>query len=249
MKYLGGKNKIKRYIYPIIQNMYDEGNYKCYIEPFCGSIAIAESVISKNKILSDSHTQLIAMWKALYSGWIPPTEVNEADYYGMKLYPQDYPDYLLGFIGFNCAFAGKYFGTFARDNGKFRNYCREGHNTVLRAINFVKENTENLAFFNCDYTRYEKSKYNNCFFYLDPPYYGVSGYKEQKFNYNYFVNEFLPKVYNKNNTILISEYKQNINLFPNSKILWEKEVLLSLKNGKDLKSPVYKTEILLEYKP
>lgn len=36
MVYLGSKNKIAKYIVPILQNIIDKNKYELYIEPFVG---------------------------------------------------------------------------------------------------------------------------------------------------------------------------------------------------------------------
>ena len=112
MKYLGSKNRIAKHILPIILKDRKEGQW--YVEPFCGGCNSLDKVTG-NRIGNDSNEYLIAMFKALGNGWVPPEEVTE-DLYGMvKSCPDGYNPWLVGFVGFAMSFGGKWLGGYRRD--------------------------------------------------------------------------------------------------------------------------------------
>lgn len=57
MKYVGSKNRIAKYIAPIIQSKIDELGYKCngYFEPFVGGANIIDKVRCPYKYGYDSN--------------------------------------------------------------------------------------------------------------------------------------------------------------------------------------------------
>jgi len=136
IRYFGGKSKIAGQISEYINNLrsssvcsISEENKRLqnisqisltthththYVEPFCGSCNVASKVNIENKILNDKNPYLIAMFRALQDGWIPPEIVTEWDYYVAKE-DQDIDPHIAGFVGFACSFAGKFWGGYARD--------------------------------------------------------------------------------------------------------------------------------------
>lgn len=63
MVYQGSKNKIAKYIVPIIQKYIEDNNITIYIEPFCGGVNIIDKIKCKNRIASDYNEDLIALLK------------------------------------------------------------------------------------------------------------------------------------------------------------------------------------------
>ena len=176
-----------------------------YVEPFCGSVNVASKINIKNKILNDKNPYLIAMFKKLQEGWIPPTIVTEEDYANVKK-NQDEEPHVAGFVGFACSFAGKYWGGYARDSkgGGEGNYALRGHNSILKKM----EGLQN-AQFTCE--DFKDLDYENCLIYCDPPYKGTTPYYKKilgEFPYDDFI-EWV-KSQSKKNTVLVSEYKHNV---------------------------------------
>ena len=143
MRYLGGKMRQGKHIAQIIAPYL---NNKVYIEPFCGAMGSAMAVINycvknniklKQVILSDIHLPLINMWKAvLYENWIPPSVFTEEQYNAVKKIKNP-DDPLTAFAGFGCAFAGKYFGTYARDKKKIANFAFGAKNLIRKKNEIV----------------------------------------------------------------------------------------------------------------
>jgi DNA adenine methylase len=200
MKYLGGKFHCRKRIAPFIRRFHNKG--QTYIEPFLGAAWIMGELadLEGPRIGSDLHEHLIAMWQALQAGWIPPENCSEKEYCLLKAQMKagKGSKALQGFIGFNCAFGGKWFSTYARDKRSIRQYCAASKISVLKQI----QNLKNVQFIHRDY---REIKPLNSLVYCDPPYAGVAGYSVGKFDSVEFW-ETMEK-WAKNNTIIVSEYK------------------------------------------
>ena len=175
------------------------------MEPFCGSCNVASKVHIKNKILNDKNPYLIAMFKALQNGWIPPTKVSEEEYQLAKK-NQDIEPHIAGFVGFACSFAGKFWGGYARDSkgGGVGNYALRGYNSILKKMETLMD-----AEFTCK--DFSELSYDNCIIYCDPPYKNTTPYYKKilgEFPYDKFIEWTNEK--SKNNIVLISEYKHNV---------------------------------------
>ena len=107
MKYQGSKNKIAKYILPIILKDRTEGQY--YVEPFMGGGNMIDKVEGL-RIGNDLNYHLIEMWRALQNGWLPPDNVSEDEYKYFKK-AQDIEDpALVAFVGTQSTFGSKWFG-------------------------------------------------------------------------------------------------------------------------------------------
>jgi len=173
MKYLGSKNRIAKHILPIILKDRKEGQF--YVEPFCGGCNSLDKVTG-NRVGNDSNEYLIAMFKALGSGWIPPEVVTE-DLYGMvKSCPDGYNPWLVGFVGFCCSFGSKWFGGYARgknSKGEPRNYASESKRYLLRQAPLL----DGVIFHSGSYDSFPIP--SNSIIYCDPPYAGTTGYRDE----------------------------------------------------------------------
>ena len=202
MQYFGGKQRISGYISEVINSTHTHTHY---VEPFCGSCNVATKVNIKNKILNDKNPYLIAMFKALQQGWLPPKNVSVEDYYIAKE-NQDKEPHTAGFVGFACSFAGKFWGGYARDSkgSETGNYALRGYNSILK-----KMKTLTNAEFTC--RDFMELDYENCIIYCDPPYKNTTPYYKKilgEFPYDRFV-EWV-QTQSKKNVVLVSEYKHNV---------------------------------------
>ena len=80
MIYVGGKNRIGKDIALKMKELIDKNTISGYIEPFCGSLGVMKHMVDyhDNLIASDSHCDLIAMWKGIKNGtFVPPKTVSE----------------------------------------------------------------------------------------------------------------------------------------------------------------------------
>lgn len=205
MQYFGGKSRISKQVAKYINT---HTHVDQYVEPFCGACNVATKVNIKKKVLNDKHPYLIAMWKALQNGWIPPTKIEADEYYYMKSNRSEFPMELCGFVGFACAFGGVWNAGYARDkkgDGDFNNpYARIGYNSVLKKIEKIRD----AEFLNTDF--YSLNFYNSLI-YCDPPYKNTSPYNKKllgEFPYDKFIDWV--KIQSKKNIVLVSEYKHNL---------------------------------------
>ena len=67
MKYMGSKQRLAKYIAPIINQLIKEYNINTYIKPFVGGANMIEHIKCENKIGSDNNKYLISMWNDLQS--------------------------------------------------------------------------------------------------------------------------------------------------------------------------------------
>lgn len=215
MKYMGGKSKLAKYLLPIILKDRKEGQW--YVEPFVGGCNMIDKVDGP-RIGNDIHKELIAMFIALQNGWIPPDEVSEEMYKDCR--NRKYEDHIVGFVGFACSYAAKWFGGYARgktNKGEPRNYASEGKRHLLKQ----KPCIDGVQFFNKQY--WELDIPPNSLIYCDPPYHGTTKYCIGQFDHERFWDWCL-KMGKDGHTVYISEYSM-----PSSfKCVWHKEVFNSL---------------------
>lgn len=208
-----------KYLVPIIQKYIDDNNIKTYIEPMCGSCSIIEKIKCDERIASDVNDELIALLQYVKSDpllSIAPEDCTFEHYAEVredrKLSTGKYSKEYIALIGFSASFGGRYWsGGFGRDKTGKRNIYKE-------RIKNLKEDSEllhNIDIRCCDYKSY--SDYQNCLFYIDPPYRGCKQYDKQSINYNEFY-DFLRKL-SENNIVLVSEY----NMPDDFKCIWQKE--------------------------
>ena len=158
------------------------------------------------------------MWQALQDGWQPPDIVSESEYMSMKDFPGMYPKHLVGFVGYACSYAAKWFGGYARTSStgaSTRNYCAETKRSVLRQVPQIRN-----VFFRC--LPYSILNTQNSVIYCDPPYAGTTKYATGHFDHNIFWEWC--RVQSKKNTVLVSEY----NAPEDFKSIWKSTIISSL---------------------
>jgi DNA adenine methylase len=210
MRYLGGKSRIAVPIVKFLESM-RKPNQK-YVEPFVGAAWII-SLMSGVREAYDKHPYLIAMWKALQDGWVPPKTLTKEQYYEIKEHGTDQEK---GFVGFGCSFAGKWFGGFATEPK--RDYCLNAHNSVMKKLKTLQD----VKFEAADYRNLYM---NDCLIYCDPPYQGTTGYG--------LIGDFdtcefweIMRKWSINNTVVISEYSAPDDF----KCVWQQEVKTDMRN-------------------
>jgi DNA adenine methylase len=214
MKYMGSKNRISKHIIPIILKDRKEG--QLYIEPFCGGCNSLDKV-SNPRIGNDSNKYLIALLKELQIQ-IPfnPPHIGEKEYRDIQKNKGDYPEWVVGYAGFNLSFAAKFFGGYRRDKAGVRNYENEARQNLLAQQKLLA----GIEFYCGSYL--DLIIPSGSIVYCDPPYKGTTQYKE-KFDHSIFY-EWLQKT-SKENSVFVSEYSLPSNF---SEIVWEKEVSSNL---------------------
>ena len=216
MKFMGSKARYAKEILPII--LKDRVPNQWYVEPFVGGGNIIDKAIGP-RIGGDVNQYIIAMFKAVQSGWIPPDSISELEYNDIKTRPKQYSQYLVGFVAIGCSYSGKWWGGYARGNtsdGRPRNYCLESKNNLLAQCNGLID----IDFRHSSYDQLFIP--SNSIIYCDPPYRGTTGYKI-KFNHDTFWSWCDDKI-SEGHKIFVSEYIAP----PHWKCVWSKEVFNSL---------------------
>ena len=199
VRYIGSKLRHAKWIMPII--LKDHKPDTIYIEPFVGGGNMI-SQISPNvgrRIGYDTNQQHIGLLKAIRDGWEPPSILSEDEYKDIKNNKEDYPDYLVGFVGFSCSYAGKFFGGYAR-NAIGTNYADQQRKSLLRQAIGLK---------GCEF---HVSDYRNiaipggCTVYCDPPYQNTIKYSNGEFSHEEFYQWCLEHA--NNARIFVSEYSK-----------------------------------------
>lgn len=220
MVYQGSKNKLAKWIAPIIQEYIEKNQVDTYIELFVGGANMIDKIKCKRKIGCDINEDLIALLKYAQADEkisIAPNECTYEHYIDVRnnqntgKYSKEY----VSLIGYMASYGGKYFnGGYGRDSKGGRSIYNE------RLKNFRKQapNLKGIEFYCGDYNDFKIERFKNCVIYLDPPYRATTQYSKQKINYEKFY-DFCEKMAEKN-IVLISEFEM-----PDDKFIsiWEHE--------------------------
>jgi DNA adenine methylase len=181
---MGGKQRIVKEILPIILKNRKPAQY--YVEPFVGGFNVIDKVDGP-RIANDIHYYLIELYKAVQRGWVPPTRVSRDEYYSIKYNKDKYDPWLVGFVGFGCSFAARWFEGYARKikGDDSSGFIKSGES--CRSILKQYEGIQGVEIFNMDYT--ELLIPENSIIYCDPPYQGLKRYSGvSNFDHNTFWN-------------------------------------------------------------
>lgn len=199
MKYMGSKNRYYKYILPIILENRLENQY--YVEPFVGGFNIIQHV-KGNRVANDSNKYLIALFKAIQEGWIPPDYISEEEYKQIRQNKKDYSDHIVGFVGFGCSYSGKFFGGYARgkdSKGQDRNYCLESKKNILKQASNIKD----ILIYNKNYDDFPIPP--NSIIYCDPPYENTTKYINT-IDYKQYWN-WIRSLKEQGHVVFVSEYE------------------------------------------
>ena len=214
MQYMGGKVRISKYLVPVLQERLKDKD--TFVDLFCGSCNIVSAIKAPNRIANDLHKELIALHKAVQSGWVPPSVVTEEEYKQAK----EQEDHLKAFIGFGCSFSGKYFGGYAR-NKRGDNYAKQNSNSLIRKHTTMKD----VKF--CNYFYADVVLPDNSLVYCDIPYKGTTEYSTTSFLHEEFYF-WCKDMKDKGHDIIVSEYLCNV---PKGwEVVWKHESKKDMRN-------------------
>ncbi len=221
MKYMGSKARFAKEILPIILDGRKPNQW--YVEPFCGGCNTIDKV-DGNRLANDINPYLIEMWLSLIQGWEPP-EITKGHYRQIKNNKSNFPQSLVGWVGFNCSYSGKYFGGFAGKTktkiNTIRDYQAEATRNTLKQV----ENLKSVIFTNDEYWSVKIP--GDSIIYCDPPYQHTTKYSNE-FDHKKFFN-WVRGMANLGHSIFVSEY----NAPDDFECVWSKEAKSSLSaNGK-----------------
>ena len=231
MKYMGSKNRISKYIIPIILEKHKKENI--FVDIFCGGCNLIDKINVDKRLANDKNKFLISMWNGLMENLDRPREISKDLYtrarneYNKNI-NDEFSDFLIGWIGWMGSYNGRFF------DGGYSGHCvgKTKRDYISEQIKNTEKQIEKLKgvkFISKDYKDIKlKSKAT---IYCDPPYKGTKKYSTSKnFNHDEFW-EWCRYMSIKGHDIFISEY----NAPRDFKCLWEKEITNSLNNKKTYK--------------
>jgi len=197
MKYMGSKRRVWPLLAPIILKNRKKDQW--YIEPFCGGCNSIDKVPGGKRIANDLNYYVVEMFKRLvYSNWLPPSEITEAEYKAIRDNKSAYDSALVGFVGICCSFGAKWFRGYARC-AEQSNYALCGQKNLLKQKPFL----DGVIFQSMEYQNLTIP--DGSIVYCDPPYTGTTNYgKRLTFNAEYFW-QWVRKI-SQNNFVFVSEY-------------------------------------------
>lgn len=221
MRYMGSKAKIAKDILPIM--LKDIGD-RTFVDLFTGGGNLLQFVEAKNIIANDINPYTIAFLKRLKdegADWLPKNnkEFTEQHYKYVKNNKDKFLKSVLGHVGYNLSFGGKWFGGWCRgkdSKGKCRDYVAEQYLSSVKQYNNIKD--KNIVFSNKSYEDVEIPK--KSIIYCDIPYKNTTKYSAIKqFDYDKFYN-YCKRMKEAGHTIYISEYSMPEDFT----LIWQKEV-------------------------
>jgi DNA adenine methylase len=217
LKYNGGKSLYTDGIVRTIGELMPPGGI--FWSPFCGSCKVEARVRDCRRYCSDLDSNIVRLLTAVQKGWQPPAPIDENTYnYWKKRKERKHP--MVGFVGYGCSFAGKFFGGFARAEG---NIAAKARSTLLKQKPFLS----GVEFKVRDYRKGCWSDVPPDVIYCDPPYEGTTtvGSKRGKFDSEEFWQWCQEQ--SKRSIVLVSEYSCPV---PEARCLWSKTLMKKLKS-------------------
>jgi site-specific DNA-adenine methylase len=222
---MGSKNRISKYIVPIIQKYIDDSGYEKYYEPFCGGANVIDKISCKQRYGSDIHKYLIALLKKAADGTSDfPLHISEEEYKLVRDNKDDYEDWYVGLVGFCATFSGKWFNGYARGFKDDGVTLRDVPNETIRNIIKQAPNLKDIQFSCCDFRAITDIK--ESVIYCDIPYKNTTKYAVAAFPYNEFYDWC--RAMSKNNIVIVSEYSMPEDF----ECIWQKTVKTSVDSNK-----------------
>ena len=145
--------------------------------------------------------------------------IGEIEYKNIQQNKDNYPDWLVGYVGFQLSFGAKFFGGYRRDKVGVRDYENEAQQNLKAQQPKIKD--IKLCCGSYDEVELEP----NSIIYADIPYKDSTKYTTSKgFDYDKFYNWCIEK-HKEGHKVFISEY-----WLPEDKFecVWQKEIVSSL---------------------
>ena len=215
MKYMWSKNRIAKYLLPII--LKDRKPNQWYVEPFVWGANMIDKV-EGNRIWSDNNVELIGFLQAVQR-WEKFEKISKEKYIDIKNNPDEYTLEEQWYAWICASYSGKWFWWYAWIT-KTKDWIRDYQEEAIKNINKQSENLKGIQFAAYHYTKIQLLY--KSIIYCDPPYEWTTSYKNE-FNHTEFWDWCREKK-EEWHTIFISEY----NAPDDFKCVWEKEVKSSL---------------------
>lgn len=215
---MGSKNRIAKFILPIMLAEAEKQGLKTWVEPFVGGANTIDKVPSNYKRIGyDLNPHTIAALIAIRD--IPdklPESVSEQEY---KSYKGTEPNPVTSWVRYCASFGGKFENGYARESGSdettFVGYGRR--NAQKQSPNLQGVELLNQSY---DSTVFQEIVYEHpSLIYCDPPYQGTTGYKTGAFDHDKFFDWCRQKKV-EGHTVFVSEY----NAPDDFEVVWQGEV-------------------------
>ena len=232
MKYMGSKNRIAKYILPIMLTGRKPDQY--WVEPFVGGANMIDKVTG-NRIGADLNEYVIALLKKMSKEEFSAPMINKDTYKMIKNDKEQFEKWVVGYAGTQLSFGSTWFGSYRRDNKGIRNYCLEAQNNVNKQAGSLKS----VIFTSCSYQDLVIPP--NSIIYCDPPYdtEATKGKYKDSFEHKDFWQWCRDKEV-EGHKVFISEY----NAPKDFKCIYQKEITQRMNNNADTKKGI---ERLFEY--
>ena len=252
--YQGSKNRLAKYIIPILNKLIKENNCEVFIDACCGGANIIANtkypIVCNKKYGFDNNKYLIALFDKIKFNDLDYIYIDENEYKKVK---QDflsgnntYEDWYYGYVGFLFSYSGVFMDNYAKGNtpkGQPRHWGLERYNNILNQKEALKTATftiENI--FNINLDDLDKlKKNNNMLIYIDPPYKDTKQYNKEKFDTEKFWN--LVREMSKRCIVVVSEYEAPKDFIT----IWEKELLQSINLAMNRQKAIEKLFVIKDY--
>ena len=212
MKYMGSKRRIAKHILPIILKNRKEN--QVFYDLFVGGGNILDKVCGR-RVANDNNKYLIALFNYMKQDDFDLPFIGEDKYKEIQKNKDDFPDWLVGYVGFQLSFGAKFFGGYRRDKKGVRNYENEAQQNLKAQQNLIRD----VDFYCGSYD--EVPLIPNSIIYCDIPYKNTTQYNTSKgFDYEKFYNWCIEKS-NEGHSVFISEYFMPEDRFD---CIWQKEI-------------------------
>ena len=227
MKYMGSKNRIAKYIVPILEKACHDNECEIFIDACCGGCNLIDKIDPIiPRYANDYNEFLIEMWKGLQKGVSYPTEIDKSlyntarDAFNGKENIMNLSKDMLGWIGFMASYNGRFFdGGYSGHNvevkgGKNRDYITENINN----INTQLKNLEGVKFSNK--SLFDLNPTKKSLIYFDIPYKNTKQYSISKdFDYESFYEKCI-ELKEQGHIVFVSEYRMPSDF----RCVWSKEI-------------------------
>jgi DNA adenine methylase len=229
MKYMGSKNRIAKFILPIMIAEAEKQGLDTWVEPFVGGANIIDKVPSSFKRIGyDLNPHVIeAMLTIRDNPQSLPDSLSEDEYRSIK---GTAPHPINSFLRFVCSFGSRFDEGYARTylpDGSLKSHAAMGKRSAIKQSKLI----QGVQFHNMSYQDVELP--SQSLIYCDPPYKGTKWYRANlvpKFDHDKFFDWCRQKKA-EGHVVFVSEYQAPDDF----KCLWEKELTNSMNQTKTYK--------------
>ena len=218
---MGSKARIAKDILPI---MLDDIGDNWFMDLFCGGGNLIQFATCKKKFASDINPYTIAFLKNLQkkgTDWLPKTvyEFSRENYMYMKSHKDAFSKAVLGHVGYNLSYGGKWFNSFRADKVGKRDYVAEAYRGACKQAELIKD----VKFACCSYDKVKIPA--NSVVYCDIPYRGTGKYEAVgDFDHEVFYGWCRART-SEGVKVYVSEYSMPEDF----KCVWQKDIRVQIK--------------------